>query len=149
MMSHGPLSPSLKRFSDAAVQNFTSALKTFDGTGEFKASFVDYQNGKLAFGFARKYDARPVKAHFNFAIGLEAKMSYHDKRECFEVANVPTCPAFASAPVTNAPVTNVTGKVSTTAPTDEEEGEAATSDSQRSAIMNLLALVFPTLLMIN
>jgi len=94
-MSFGALPPSLKVFNADATSEFEDGLTPIVDAEGFDNSLASYSNGHLVIGFARSYDTKPSALHLTMASGIDAKVSYHSTRECFEVTDIPECSASA------------------------------------------------------
>jgi len=93
--SHGTLTPAMKKFDAGEMASFTDGLTLLSEMSSFDGNFAVVQNGKLEFGFARKYSSKPTAIHLTFALGSSPRIGYHQVRECFKVENPPACPRFS------------------------------------------------------
>eukprot|EP00928_Gymnodinium_smaydae_P018924 TRINITY_DN1720_c0_g2_i2.p1 TRINITY_DN1720_c0_g2~~TRINITY_DN1720_c0_g2_i2.p1 ORF type:complete len:686 (+),score=117.07 TRINITY_DN1720_c0_g2_i2:248-2059(+) len=95
-MHFGPLTPSTKRFQD--LDNFEGTLKPINEIKDFQGASAEFINGALMFSFSKTYSSKPsTPLYMNFAFGNNGKIGYHKSRACFELAELPTCPAFSCA----------------------------------------------------
>merc|ERR1712190_126740 len=74
---------------------FSEGLTPIAEAVGFGASVAEFKDGNLLLGFTRTYPEKPQVLNLNFAYGRSAEVSYHASRGCFQLKDIPACPAFA------------------------------------------------------
>jgi len=102
----GPLSPEMKQFEDAAIQNYVDQMTPLEDMSGM-TGFANHVNGELHLSFTRKYNDKPESFYLNYAIGNEKKVAYHRSRGCFELKHLPSC---MTSPQSTSAISNSDGR---------------------------------------
>jgi len=98
----GPLPASIRSMGrgpdPAAARSFFEGLVPLEDHANFSGGAAEHSNGRLVLSFARAYPERPISLALNFAHGATAAVGYHPGRGCFELKDIPACPAGLLCP---------------------------------------------------